>query len=116
MITHAGLHRGLESWKKPFNPILGETWQAHMPGGVSLYMEQVSHHPPVSAYQLEGSDWTLSGWSQPAVVPVVRFYGIKTVAKGARRIEYADGSVVEVTTPHFAIKGGASERVDCPLS
>lgn len=40
---------------------------------------QLSHHPPVSAYQLlgQGGSWKLSGWSQPAVAPVVKFYGIK---------------------------------------
>ncbi|WIA33504.1 hypothetical protein OEZ86_006630 [Tetradesmus obliquus] len=101
----AGLHHSVENWKKPFNPILGETWQATMPGGLQLFMEQVSHHPPVSAYQLQGPGWALSGWSQPAVVPVVKFYGIKTVAKGARSISFADGSSVEMTMPHFAIKG-----------
>jgi hypothetical protein len=36
---------------------------------------------------------------------VVKFYGIKTVAKGARHISFADGSTVEMTMPHFAIKG-----------
>lgn len=76
-----------------------------MPGDVHLFMEQISHHPPMSAYQLTGPGWKLNGWSQPAVVPVVRFYGIKTVAKGARHIEFADGSTVLVTTPYFAIKG-----------
>ena len=37
----SGMHRGFEVWKKPFNPILGETWQAELDGGVSLFMEQV---------------------------------------------------------------------------
>lgn len=37
----AGLHHSVEAWRKPFNPILGETWQATMPGGLCLYMEQV---------------------------------------------------------------------------
>jgi hypothetical protein len=36
-----GLHHSVEAWRKPFNPILGETWQATMPGGLCLYMEQV---------------------------------------------------------------------------
>jgi hypothetical protein len=37
----AGMWKGFDMWKKPFNPILGETWQATMEGGVSLFMEQV---------------------------------------------------------------------------
>ena len=33
---------------KPFNPILGETFEC-MLGGIPFYMEQISHHPPISA-------------------------------------------------------------------
>jgi hypothetical protein len=74
---------------------------------------QISHHPPVSAYQLQGPGWALSGWSQPAVVPVVKFYGIKTVAKGARHINFADGSTVEMSMPNFAIKGELGGMLMC---
>lgn len=105
----AGAHKGFETWKKPFNPILGETWQAASSdgGGVTLFMEQVSHHPPVSAYELvgPGGAWKLSGWSQPAVAPVVKFYGIKTLAKGRRRFELPDGTRIDFYMPHYAIKG-----------
>ncbi|KAI8464605.1 MAG: hypothetical protein J3K34DRAFT_371908, partial [Monoraphidium minutum] len=109
----AGMWKGFDAWKKPFNPILGETWQASLEGGVSLFMEQarpgrgISHHPPVSAYQLVGPNgsWRFSGWSQPAVAPVVKFYGIKTLAKGRRRFELPDGTVIDFFMPHYAIKG-----------
>ena len=36
----AGMWKGFDAWKKPFNPILGETWQAELEGGVQLFMEQ----------------------------------------------------------------------------
>ena len=38
---------------KPFNPILGETYQAQYSSGVRVYAEQISHHPPVSSWQVE---------------------------------------------------------------
>lgn len=41
------LHFGIEQ-QKPFNPILGETYQGLI-AGVPITLEQVSHHPPVSA-------------------------------------------------------------------
>lgn len=41
VLSSAGLHHSVEAWRKPFNPILGETWQATMPGGLGLFMEQV---------------------------------------------------------------------------
>ncbi|XP_065852389.1 oxysterol-binding protein-related protein 3A-like [Euphorbia lathyris] len=34
---------------KPFNPILGETYELANHGGLNFISEQVSHHPPVSA-------------------------------------------------------------------
>lgn len=40
------------SFHKPFNPILGETYQSKYPNGVEVYCEQISHHPPVSSWQM----------------------------------------------------------------
>lgn len=51
----AGLQHVYEDFRKPFNPILGETWQATLPqDGTQLFVEQISHHPPVSAFQMQG--------------------------------------------------------------
>jgi len=33
---------------------VGETWQATLDDGSNVYFEQISHHPPVSAFQLIG--------------------------------------------------------------
>ncbi|KAG7538548.1 Oxysterol-binding protein superfamily [Arabidopsis suecica] len=40
------------TWK-PFNPILGETYEMVNHGGISFISEQVSHHPPMSAGHAE---------------------------------------------------------------
>ena len=40
---------------KPFNPILGETFQAEYACGAQVYAEQVSHHPPVSCWEVVDS-------------------------------------------------------------
>ena len=49
------LSLALQSWKKPFNPLLGETWQARQAhGGCTIFMEQISHHPPISAFEMLG--------------------------------------------------------------
>ena len=50
----AGLQHCFQSWRKPFNPILGETWQATLSDGTELFLEQISHHPPISAFQMFG--------------------------------------------------------------
>jgi hypothetical protein len=36
---------------KPFNPILGETFQGEI-GGIPVFVEQISHHPPISAFYM----------------------------------------------------------------
>ena len=38
----------LVSPKKPFNLILGETFQAEYACGAKVFAEHVSHHPPIS--------------------------------------------------------------------
>jgi len=46
------------SEKKPLNPVLGELFFGNWPdingrGQTNLYVEQVSHHPPITAYYIE---------------------------------------------------------------
>ena len=50
----AGLQHVYQSWRKPFNPILGETFESVLSDGSRVYVEQISHHPPISAFQLDG--------------------------------------------------------------
>lgn len=45
---------------KPFNPILGETIQLWL-DGCPLYVEQISHHPPLSSYYMVGRGYTMHG-------------------------------------------------------
>lgn len=48
------------SEKKPLNPILGEIFLGHFDsptsGVLELSAEQVSHHPPVTAFQLKNTN------------------------------------------------------------
>lgn len=44
--------------RKPFNPILGETFEYESPtNGMRFFAEQVSHHPPLSVSHCEGDGW-----------------------------------------------------------
>lgn len=47
--------------KKPFNPIIGETYQAYI-GKAQYYAEQVSHHPPISSFQIYGENFKIFGF------------------------------------------------------
>jgi hypothetical protein len=47
--------------EKPFNPILGETFQGVI-GGCPVYFEQISHHPPMAAFQMVGKHFSVEGY------------------------------------------------------
>ena len=46
--------------EKPFNPILGETYQGTI-DGCPIFLEQISHHPPISALYLVGRGFKIYG-------------------------------------------------------
>jgi hypothetical protein len=46
--------------RKPFNPILGETYELVTPEW-RMFSEQVSHHPPISAFYGDGEGWHTYG-------------------------------------------------------
>lgn len=49
--------------KKQFNPLLGETYEL-VTDDYRFFAEQVSHHPPVTAYYQEGNGYSLNGFLQ----------------------------------------------------
>lgn len=57
---------------KPFNPLLGETFEYCRPDcGYRMFSEQVSHHPPIGAMLAESAKWDFYGDSNVES----RFYG-----------------------------------------
>ena len=50
----------IQRLKKPFNPLLGETFEL-VEGDLRFLVEQVSHHPPVAAFHGESDDFVLFG-------------------------------------------------------
>ena len=57
---------------KPFNPLLYETFELSRPDlGFDFVAEQVSHHPPISAFYCKGKKFEFNG----TVEPRVKFWG-----------------------------------------
>jgi hypothetical protein len=53
---------------KPFNPLLGETYELIREDlGFRIVLEQVSHHPPITAFHCEGKDYALQGQVQATI-------------------------------------------------
>lgn len=75
---------------KPFNPMLGETYEFERSDiGFRLISEQVSHHPPVSAFHVEGDGYTLHG----SVLPKLRFWG--------KSVEVTPKGIMTLTFPKY---------------
>ncbi|XP_037132608.1 oxysterol-binding protein-related protein 1 isoform X2 [Syngnathus acus] len=73
---------------KPFNPLLGETYELIRDDlGFRWLSEQVSHHPPVSAFHAEGleEDFVFHG----SICPKIKFWGksIEAEPKGVITLE-----------------------------
>ncbi|KAM3929397.1 oxysterol-binding protein-related protein 1 isoform 2-T2 [Leptodactylus fuscus] len=73
---------------KPFNPLLGETYELVRDDlGFRLISEQVSHHPPISAFHAEGisNDFVFHG----SIYPKLKFWGksVEAEPKGIITLE-----------------------------
>ncbi|EGR33546.1 PH domain protein [Ichthyophthirius multifiliis] len=72
----AGLHNACKQMK-PFNPILGETFQGFWPDGTSICIEHTSHHPPISHFYVEDQQKKFSYFG---------YYEYKARLKGANSV------------------------------
>jgi len=101
-----GLNRQCIGQKKPFNPILGETYQASFFDGTRVFMEQTSHHPPVSHWDVEAPGrWRMYGHGE-ATATVTSGNTIRCGRKGRNSIHFAsDGAIVSWDSPSLSVGG-----------
>ena len=59
---------------KPFNPILGETYQCEWEEGSKFYVEHISHHPPISNIYITSSKnlFVVSGYINMEVGGIIK--------------------------------------------
>ena len=87
---------------KPFNPVIGETYQADICGG-RYSAEQVSHHPPVSAFFYQKDNYKIH-----AALELSASVGINSGDGrfiGDITIEYDDGYWVKGKLPTGKLTG-----------
>ena len=87
---------------KPFNPILGETFQAKI-GDVDLYFEQTCHHPPIFNYYYKGPLFTSYGYSELEINSSPN--SMTAENKGKMYIQYKDGTLYKLRPPKMQISG-----------
>lgn len=102
------------SEKKPLNPVLGEqffgTWPDHNGRGqTNLYVEQVSHHPPITAYYIENptKGVALQGHCGQKTTFSAGAIIVKQVGHAVLGVKLPDGSVEDylITLPSLRIDG-----------
>ncbi|XP_004250338.1 oxysterol-binding protein-related protein 1C-like isoform X1 [Solanum lycopersicum] len=79
---------------KPFNPLLGETYEAEYPDkGLRFFSEKVSHHPMIIACHCEGTGWKFWGDSNLKS----KFWGrsIQLDPVGILTLEFDDGEIYQ---------------------
>ncbi|KAI3447321.1 hypothetical protein Pfo_003986 [Paulownia fortunei] len=88
----------------PYNPILGETHHVSR-GTLNVLLEQVSHHPPVTALQATDEKENIEIiWCQS---PIPKFYGthIETEVHGKRQLKLLDKSeTYTMNSPKLVIR------------
>jgi hypothetical protein len=104
----AGLHRNACEMGNngPLNPVLGETFIAEKSDGTKLYCEQISHHPPVSAYHMmDGSNnYQLYGTGEVSA-KLSSMNAIEGKRIGQTTVIFKDGTKVTIANPEMIIEG-----------
>lgn len=103
MVQYGTIEKG--GLAKPFNPLLGETFEMVVPGKFQFLGEQVSHHPPISAFHIEGK----SGYLKYSTFNTKTSFGIGSLAFTNTYNEHIDlmpfGEVFEWSPPSLSFHG-----------
>ncbi|XP_041114116.1 oxysterol-binding protein-related protein 8-like isoform X2 [Polyodon spathula] len=107
----SGFYKKPQGLKKPYNPILGETfrclWIHPQTNSKTFYIsEQVSHHPPVSAFYVSNrkDGFCLSG----SILAKSKFYGnsLSAILDGEARLTFLNrGEDYVMNMPYAHCKG-----------
>jgi len=88
--TIACFHKS-SNFLKPLNPILGETFETIWDDGSKAYLEQSSHHPPVSHFYMIGPKKNYKYHGYTNFSAGAGFNSVKVYNKGKRTVEFQDG-------------------------
>lgn len=87
---------------KPFNPILGETFQTKI-GDSLLYLEQTSHHPPIYTYYIKNPEYTAYG--HELIEASTGANSVTAEHIGKLYIQFSNGGILKIKQPKFYLSG-----------
>lgn len=93
--------------KKVFNPYLGETYMSRWENGATIYGEQVSHHPPLSVFQIYSPDDSWYCYSDPVKFDVDNnmMSSLEISMEGLFHLHIKNGPVYEWEFPVVYVAG-----------
>lgn len=95
LITAAVSHmEPCNTFEKPLNPILGETYHALMEDGTEIYCEQTSHHPPISHIHIIGPDGIYEFGMHTGYSASASWNSVKVNVIGNKYIKFKDGTQI----------------------
>lgn len=96
LITAAVSHmEPCNTFEKPLNPLLGETYHAYMEDGTQIYCEQTSHHPPVSHIHIIGPNKLYEFGMYSSYSASASFNSVKVNVIGDKYIIFKDGTRID---------------------
>ena len=106
----------LPPMKKPINSVLGETHRLRV-DDVEMVMEQVSHHPPITCYEMEHEKVGLKITGNLSPKPIFHGTSVQVALRGTLLFELKNtGEVYTASLPDlyicfFGLNGGYNETV-----
>ena len=102
----SGLHMSVEM-RKPFNPIIGETFEACWPDNSKIYVEHISHHPPISYFLVEHNGGLYKFYGSYEYTAKLTDFGNSATGRqvGKNYIEFKDGTKIVYEFPYMKIGG-----------
>ena len=98
----SGLYLGTKQ-EKPFNPLLGETFQGHFADGTEIYVEHTAHNPPTDHFDVIGRNYRLYGYY--SLDGKLSMNSLTGEFSGATYVQFYDGQVIRYTQPKFILGG-----------
>ena len=87
---------------KPFNPILGETFEGFLDDGTKLFCEHISHHPPITTYLMEDVDNLYSFYGSAEFTAQLGANNLKTSQSGNNYVFFKEfNHKIRLTCPKF---------------
>lgn len=102
----SGSHLSVDM-RKPFNPIIGETFEGFWPDGTKIYCEHISHHPPISTYLIEHPQGLFKAYGSLEYVGKMSEFGnvLSGGIIGKNHVEFPDGTHIVYDLAPITISG-----------